>query len=57
MKDGGAIETYVHSSDGYLMKISSDGVQPKYLPGITENGEEDWEHPVREITDENGNPY
>lgn len=57
VKDGGAIETYVHSSDGYLMKISSDGVQPKYLPGITENGEEDWEHPVREITDENGSPY
>ena len=57
VKDGGAIETYVHSSDGYLMKISSDGVEPKYLPGVTADGQEDWENPVREITKENGNPY
>lgn len=41
VKDGGSIETYVHSSDGDIMRISSDGVEPKYLPGITATGEED----------------
>jgi hypothetical protein len=57
VKDGGAIETFVHSSDGYTMKISSDGVEPKYLPGITATGGEDWQNPVREIADEHGKPY
>ena len=57
VKNGGAIETYVHSSDGYIMRISSDGVEPKYMPGVTADGNEDPNNPVREITKENGNPY
>ena len=57
VKDGGTIETYVHASDGRIIYLKKEGVMPKYLPGITSNGQEDWENPIFEISNEQGEPY
>jgi len=57
VKDGGTIETYVHASDGRIIYLKKEGVRPKYLPGVTSNGQEDWENPIFEISNEQGEPY
>ena len=57
VKDGGTIETYVHASDGRIIYLKKEGVMPKYLPGVTSNGQEDWENPILEISNEQGEPY
>lgn len=57
VKDGGTIETYVHASDGQILYIENGGLMPKYLPGVTSNGQEDWENPIFEISNEQGEPY
>ena len=50
VKDGGTIETYVHASDGRIIYLKKEGVMPKYLPGVTSDGQEDWENPIFEIS-------
>ena len=57
VKDGGTIETYVLASDGRIIYLEKEGVMPKYLPGVTSNGQEDWENPILEISNEQGEPY
>ena len=57
VKDGGTIETYVHASDGRIIYLKKEGVMPKYLPGVTSDGQEDWENPIFEISNEQGEPY
>ena len=57
VKDGGTIETYVLASDGRIIYLEKEGVMPKYLPGVTSNGQEDWENPIFEISNEQGEPY
>ena len=57
VKDGGTIETYVHASDGQILYIENGGLMPKFLPGVTSDGQEDWENGGFLISDEQGEPY
>lgn len=57
VQNGGIIETYVYpASDGFI-RISSDGVIPYRIAGVDNQGNEDWDNPVYQIADEQGNPY